>query len=350
MPSANADDHGAYLNSTTDYTYDPVNRLFQSVKTGTGAGTETYVHDANANVVTQTIKNVTTNCTYDRNRLLSSSIGSATNNYNYDPYGRLDTVVAGGKVVEDRDYDGFDHVVKNAKLQTDGVTTKTSTYVFDPLERTASKTEGGKTTDFRRHEPVCLHVRIPHDSEGTAPLDFSAASLRIVDRVVDGRQQEGQRPGRRDADPPRARCVRRRRARPASASPLGRLRRHGIWTVPAAGRGPDTGRTGVLRAEENRHHSLADHPRSYVAVCGGWVCRASSHRRSTASDRVNSTRLMITTQIPERNAAKNPTIGTSASTPSTRAAQATNGAKKRRPRKRATPLADRKVASPIKIG
>ncbi|MER7537820.1 DNRLRE domain-containing protein [Streptomyces sp. NPDC097704] len=144
----NADDHGAYLNSTTDYTYDPVNRLARSVKTGTGAGTETYVHDANANVVTQTIKNVTTNYSYDRNRLLSSSIGAATNNYNYDPYGRLDTVVAGGKVVEDRDYDGFDHVVKNAKLQTDGVTTKTTTYVFDPLDRTASKTEAGKTTDF----------------------------------------------------------------------------------------------------------------------------------------------------------------------------------------------------------
>ncbi|WP_326793383.1 DNRLRE domain-containing protein [Streptomyces sp. NBC_00841] len=144
----NADNHGAYLNSTTDYTYDPVNRLAQSVKTGTGAGTETYVHDNNANVVTQTIKNVTTNYTYDRNRLLSSSIGAASNSYNYDPFGRLDTVVAGGKVVEDRDYDGFDHVVKNAKLQTDGVTTKTSTYVFDPLDRTASKTEAGKTTDF----------------------------------------------------------------------------------------------------------------------------------------------------------------------------------------------------------
>lgn len=144
----NADNHGAYLNATTDYTYDPANRLAQSVKTGTGAGTETYVHDANANVVTQTIKNVTTNYTYDRNRLLSSSIGAAGNSYNYDPYGRLDTVVAGGKVVENRDYDGFDHVVKNAKLQADGVTTKTSTYVFDPLDRTASKTEAGKTTDF----------------------------------------------------------------------------------------------------------------------------------------------------------------------------------------------------------
>ncbi|MGW6565164.1 golvesin C-terminal-like domain-containing protein [Streptomyces sp. NPDC054975] len=145
----NADNHGAYLNSTTNYTYDPVNRLAQSVKTGSAAGTETYVHDDNANVVSQTIKNVTTNYTYDRNRLLSSNIGAATNNYNYDPYGRLDTVVAGGKVAEDRDYDGFDHVVKNSKLQADGVTKKSTTYVFDPLDRTASKTDAdGKTTDF----------------------------------------------------------------------------------------------------------------------------------------------------------------------------------------------------------
>ncbi|URN11938.1 hypothetical protein LUW77_09450 [Streptomyces radiopugnans] len=33
----NADDHSAYLSSTTDYTYDPVDRLATSVKTGNGA-------------------------------------------------------------------------------------------------------------------------------------------------------------------------------------------------------------------------------------------------------------------------------------------------------------------------
>src|SRR5918995_483296 len=82
---------------------------------------------------------------------------------------------------------------------------------------------------------------------------------------------------------------------------------------------------------------------AYVTVCGGWACPASSHRRSTASDRANSITLMITTQVKERIAAKNPTIGTSPSTPSTTAAQARNRAKKRRPRSRATPLANRKV-------
>src|SRR5688572_28797608 len=42
---ANADVAGAYLNSTTTYTYDPVDRLSKSVKTGNGAKTETYVYD-----------------------------------------------------------------------------------------------------------------------------------------------------------------------------------------------------------------------------------------------------------------------------------------------------------------
>ncbi|MFB7225563.1 RHS repeat-associated core domain-containing protein [Streptomyces sp. NPDC056227] len=143
----NADDHAAYLSSTTDYTYDPVDRLKQTVKTGNGASTDSYVHDDNANVIRQTVKNVTSEFTYDRNRLLSSVTSTTSASYNYDAYGRLDTVTSDGKVLEDSDYDGFDHVVKHSKLQGDG-STKTATYVFDPLDRTASKTEGGKTTDY----------------------------------------------------------------------------------------------------------------------------------------------------------------------------------------------------------
>ncbi|MFE4416503.1 hypothetical protein, partial [Streptomyces sp. NPDC056821] len=50
------DDHTAYLSSTTDYMYDPVDRLAKAVKTGNCAGTETYVHDDNANVVNQTVQ------------------------------------------------------------------------------------------------------------------------------------------------------------------------------------------------------------------------------------------------------------------------------------------------------
>jgi RHS repeat-associated protein len=143
----NADNHSAYLNSTTDYTYDPADRLAKAVKTGNGADTETYVHDDNANVTSQTVGGTTTTYSYDRNRLLSSTSGGSTAAYNYDPYGRLDTVTSAGTVIEHNTYDGFDHVVKNTKLGTGGTTT-TTTYAFDPLDRTTSETANGKTTDY----------------------------------------------------------------------------------------------------------------------------------------------------------------------------------------------------------
>ncbi|MFE7327737.1 DNRLRE domain-containing protein [Streptomyces sp. NPDC057565] len=143
----NADNHAALLESTTDYTYDPADRLAKSVKSGNGAGTETYVHDDNANVVSQSVKGVSTSFVYDRNRLTSSTTSGVTANYNYDAYGRLDTVVSGGKTVEDNTYDGFDHVVEHVGLKGDG-TSKTTKYAFDPLDRTTSKTEGAKTTEY----------------------------------------------------------------------------------------------------------------------------------------------------------------------------------------------------------
>lgn len=143
----NADDHTAYLESTTDHTYDPVNRLTRSVKTGNGAGTETYVHDDNANVISQTVKNVTTAYEYDRNRLLRATTGGSTATYAYDPFGRQESVTAGGKVIERSVYDGFDHVVESQKTDDTG-TLKSTTYTFDPLDRTASKTADGRTTEF----------------------------------------------------------------------------------------------------------------------------------------------------------------------------------------------------------
>jgi RHS repeat-associated protein len=143
----NADNHAAYLNSTTDYTYDPADRLAKSVKTGNGATTETYVHDDNANVISQTVQGTATTYTYDRNRLLSSASGGTSASYNYDPYGRLDTVTAAGAVIERNTYDGFDHVVKNTKLGTGGASSTTN-FTFDPLDRTTSETADGKTTDY----------------------------------------------------------------------------------------------------------------------------------------------------------------------------------------------------------
>ncbi|PTX46425.1 YD repeat-containing protein, partial [Melghirimyces profundicolus] len=72
---------------------------------------------------------------------------AATVAYNYDPFGRLNSVTAAGEVIEKYTYDSFDRVAEHSKLQEDGSTKKTS-YVYDPLDRTVSRTEGTKTTDF----------------------------------------------------------------------------------------------------------------------------------------------------------------------------------------------------------
>jgi hypothetical protein len=74
----------------------PLDRIAKVNKTGDD--TETYIHDSN-NVVSQTIKGTTTTFNYARNRLLTAVSGGATDNYNYDPFGRLDTVTAARKVV-----------------------------------------------------------------------------------------------------------------------------------------------------------------------------------------------------------------------------------------------------------
>ncbi|MEV1154935.1 RHS repeat-associated core domain-containing protein [Micromonospora chokoriensis] len=147
----NADNHGAYLTTTSDFTYDPRDRLASLTKTGDGAGTETYVHDANNNVISQTVKGTPTTFNYERNRLLTAVTGGATASYNYDPFGRLDTVTAAGTVIERNVYDGFDHVVENRK--NNGTSTSTTKYTFDPMDRTTTKTTdtGGtkeKTTTF----------------------------------------------------------------------------------------------------------------------------------------------------------------------------------------------------------
>ncbi|MEU4980848.1 DNRLRE domain-containing protein [Streptomyces sp. NPDC021969] len=143
----NADNHAAYLDSTTAITYDPVNRLAKSVKTGNGASTDTYVHDDNANVIRQTVKGGTTDYVYDRNRLLRATTSGSTATYNYDPFGRQQSVTSGGQVISRNVYDGFDHVVESQKLDGTGAM-KSTKYTFDPLDRTASKTADGKTTDF----------------------------------------------------------------------------------------------------------------------------------------------------------------------------------------------------------
>ena len=151
----NADDHAAYLDHVFAYTYDPRDRARQVTKSAAGGGvleTESYTHDANNNVVAQTVDGAATSFTYDRNRLLTATTtGSTPAAYNYDPFGRLDKVTSGATVLERYAYDGFDRVTEHRK--NDGTGTSTTRYAYDPLDRTASRTKnaggaGEERTDF----------------------------------------------------------------------------------------------------------------------------------------------------------------------------------------------------------
>ncbi|MBB5803447.1 RHS repeat-associated protein [Saccharothrix ecbatanensis] len=145
----NADNTTAYLDEVREYDFDPLDRIRKLTKksaVGAVLETEDYVHDANSNVTTQTLEGKTTTFSYYFNRLLTASSSGATASYNYDPFGRLDTVAGGGQIVESYSYDGFDRTTQHGKL--DGGALKTTTYAYDPLDRTTSKTADGKTTDF----------------------------------------------------------------------------------------------------------------------------------------------------------------------------------------------------------
>ena len=151
----NADNHGAYLDYIYEYTYDPRERLSQVVKkaaaTGSPVETETYTHDANSNVIDQTVEGTRTQFAYDRNRLTTTTSGGAVAKYNYDPFGRLDTVTSAGQIIEQYAYDGFDRTATHKKH--DGTALMSTTYTYDPLDRTTAKTDkagtpGAKTTDF----------------------------------------------------------------------------------------------------------------------------------------------------------------------------------------------------------
>ena len=140
----NADNRTAYLDTTTTWTYDPQDRVRSVTKTGAGATTESYVHDANSNVVTQTVGDVPTSYNYTKNRLQYATTNGVRATYAYDPYGRLKTVTAAETTLESYTYDGFDHVVTNVKNPGN----KTTTYKYDPLDRQVERTYGGKTTTY----------------------------------------------------------------------------------------------------------------------------------------------------------------------------------------------------------
>jgi RHS repeat-associated protein len=141
----NADDHGTYLQRVSSFAYDPRDRLAQVTRTdpttSAQVGSETYTHDANNNIVSQTIDGVTTTSVYDRNRLQTSTVDGVASAYNYDPFGRLNTVTTAGQTTQRYLYDGFDRIIEQ---HTDGaVTGKT----YDPLDRTTTKTTEAGTPE-----------------------------------------------------------------------------------------------------------------------------------------------------------------------------------------------------------
>ncbi|MFI5839644.1 DNRLRE domain-containing protein [Catenuloplanes sp. NPDC051500] len=139
----NADNKAQTLDTTTTYTYDPRDRIREQKKTGHGADTETYEHDANSNVVKQKVKSVETTFNYDRNRLNSSKTAGVETTYKYDDFGRQTSTTTAGTETEKYEYDGFDRVTKHTR--TPGGDT---TYKYDPLDRQISRKQGDKTTEL----------------------------------------------------------------------------------------------------------------------------------------------------------------------------------------------------------
>ena len=99
------DADGKTVNSVLTYEYDPMDRLVKYTKTGDNATNESYKLDANHNIIEQRINGTTTTYNYDRNRLFSATTSGVTVKYNYDPFGRLDTVTAAGMRIEKYKYE-----------------------------------------------------------------------------------------------------------------------------------------------------------------------------------------------------------------------------------------------------
>ena len=147
----NADNHSAYLENVHSYSYDPVSRLRKATKSdlsGKELKSESYVHDANGNVVEQSLEGKTTTFNYDRDRLTSSTTGGLTATHSYDPFGRLDKVTGGGQIVEKYRYDGFDRIAEHQKPKQGTNDRTTTKYTYDPLDRTTTRTEDGKNTNY----------------------------------------------------------------------------------------------------------------------------------------------------------------------------------------------------------
>ncbi|WP_044640136.1 DNRLRE domain-containing protein [Risungbinella massiliensis] len=134
------------ISSVYNYQYDSKNRLVGYQKTGTKTASESYVLDANSNIVQKIQNGKQISFQYDKNRLISQTADGKTSTYRYDPMGRVDQVTANRQVVEDFTYDPFDRTIAYEKTKDDGSKVKTN-YTYDPMDRTISKTQQVGTTE-----------------------------------------------------------------------------------------------------------------------------------------------------------------------------------------------------------
>lgn len=171
-----ADDSGSYLNHILTYTYDPMDQI-QTVATD-GKVTESYAHDADSNVTAQTINGTTTSYDYVLDRLETATSGGVSSDYNYDPFGRLDTVTSGARTLETNTYDGFDNITAHGQFNTRTGALDTTTYTYDPLNRQTSQTTSAGTTSFS-YLGLSTAVSSESDPGGqTKSYDYTPAGMR----------------------------------------------------------------------------------------------------------------------------------------------------------------------------
>lgn len=179
-----ANDSSSYLSHTLAYTYDPMDQV-TTVSTD-GTVTESYTHDAENNVTEQTVNGTKTSYDFVLGRLESATANGSTSDYNYDPFGRLDTVTnPGGQIQQQNTYDGFDNLTATSQLTSTG-STDTTSYSYDSLDRMTSQTTAAGTTTFS-FLGVSSQVASESDPGGSSKTyDYTPRGARLSQTATSG--------------------------------------------------------------------------------------------------------------------------------------------------------------------
>jgi YD repeat-containing protein len=195
-----ADNSADTLSHTYTYTYDPMDQV-ETVDTD-GVQTESYTHDSESEVTSQTVNQVTTNYNYVQGQLQSATAlptgggSSTTLNYNYDPFGRLDTVTtppAGGSttptLVQSNTYDGFDNLTATSQLGSTG-TMDTTDYTYDSLNRMTSQTTQANTpsaaTSNFSYLGLSGELVSEQDPAESKTYDYTPSGTRLSQTITNG--------------------------------------------------------------------------------------------------------------------------------------------------------------------